>query len=139
MNRYRPWIIALVGGICAVLLGLALVGASLDAARYVRDNYAPVAGASNTYECKGDQNATVRDISDHESPDASTNQQGTEYMRYGNDMILVGNSGGMNCRVQLDRNSRTLRSGGFIFLGGAFGPRSPASSAGGSSGGFGAK
>lgn len=135
----RGWIIALVAGLCAVVLGVILVGAGTDAVRYVRENYAPTAGAANTYECKGDQDATVADISDHERPDASDLQAGTEYLRFGDDMILVGPSGGMTCRVQLDENSRTLRSGGFLFLGGAFGPRSPASSSGGSSGGFGAK
>lgn len=139
MNRYRGWIIALVGGVMAILLGLVLVASGKDAVRYVRDNYTPVAGASNTYECRGDQGATVADISNHERPDASSRQEQTEYLRFGNDVIVVGPSGGMTCRVQLDKNSRTLRSGGFLFLGGAFGPRSPASSSGGSSGGFGAK
>lgn len=139
MNRYRGWIIALVGGVMAILLGLVLVASGKDAVRYVRDNYTPVAGASNTYECRGDQGATVADISNHERPDASSRQERTEYLRFGNDVIVVGPSGRMTCRVQLDKNSRTLRSGGFLFLGGAFGPRSPASSSGGSSGGFGAK
>ena len=139
MNRYRPWIIALVAGLCAVLLGAFLLGAALDAVRHVRETYTPVAGASDTYECKGDRDATVRDITDHKRPDARADRQGTEYLRYGNDMIFVGPSGGTACRVQLDQNSRVLRSGGFVFLGGAFGPSSPAGSSGGSSGGFGAK
>ena len=139
MNRYRGWIIALVGGVMVILLGLVLVAAGSNAVRYVRENYTPVAGASETYECRGDKAATVADISAHERPDGSGQQDRTEYLRYGDDVIVVGPSGAMTCRVQLDQNSRTLRSGGFLFLGGAFGPRSPASSSGGSSGGFGAK
>lgn len=130
---------ALIGGGVAILLGFFLVGAGIDAVRYVRENYAPVTTASNTYECRGDKSATVADISDHETPDASGQQGQTEYLRFGDDMIQVGPSGGLTCRVQLDENSRALRSGGFLFLGGGFGPRSPAGSAGGSSGGFGAK
>ena len=139
MKPYRGWIIALVAGLCAVLLGLALVGAGTNAVRYVRENYTPVAGASQTSECRGDRDATARDISDHERPDADQLNEDTRYLRYGDDMIIVGRSGDLACRVQLDENSRTLRSGGFIFLGGAFGPGSPARSAGGSSGGVGAK
>lgn len=139
MKSNRAWIIALVAGLCAILLGVILVAAGTDAVRYVRDNYTPTAGASNSYECRGDKDATVNDIRDHERPDADSDHSGTRYLRYGDDMITVGPSGGMSCRVQLDENSRTLRSGGFVFLGGAFGPRSPAGSSGGSSGGFGAK
>lgn len=139
MNEYRGWLIALVGGIMAILLGSVLVASGTDAVRYVRENYTPVATAENTYECRGDRAATVADISNHERPDASGQRDQTEYMRYGKDVIMVGPSGGLACRVQLDKNSRTLRSGGFLFLGGAFGPRSPAGSSGGSSGGFGAK
>lgn len=129
----------LVAGVCVLLLGLALAGAGKNAVRYVRENYTPVAGSSQTYECRGDRAATVRDISDHARPDATRVHEETEYLRYGDDMIMVGRSGGLGCRVQLDENSRTLRSGGFIFLGGSFGPGSPARSSGGSSGGFGAK
>lgn len=139
MREYRGWIIALIGGVLAVVLGLALVGFGVDAVRYVRDNYTAVAGTADTYECRGDRPATVRDISDHERPDASNTHEENEYLRYGNDMIIVGRSGDLACRVQVDTNSRTLRSGGFLFLGGAFGPGSPARSSGGSSGGFGAK
>lgn len=139
MKNNRGWIIALVGGVLAVLLGLVLVASGKDAVRYVRDNYTPTAQAVNTYECRGDAAATIADISNHERPDATGEQDQTEYMRYGNDVIMVGPSGELACRVQIDENSRTLRSGGFLFLGGAFGPRSPAGSSGGSSGGFGAK
>lgn len=139
MKPYRAWIIALVAGVCAILLGLVLVGTGKNATRYVKENYSPVAGTAHTYECKGDQTATVRDIRDHEKPDADGSNQGSDYLRYGNDVIIVGRSGGLPCRVQLDENSRTLRSGGFIFLGGAFSPGSPAGSSGGSSGGSGAK
>lgn len=139
MKPYRGWVIALVAGVCAVVLGLVLAGSGADAVRYVRENYTPVAGAAQTYECRGDRVATVRDISDHERPDASSLHEENEYLRYGDDVIVVGRSGALPCRVQLDVNSRTLRSGGFIFLGGAFGPSSPARSSGGSSGGFGAK
>lgn len=139
MKGRRGLIIALVGGVMAVLLGLVLVAGGKNAVRYVRDNYTPTAKAANTYNCRGDAEATVADIRDHERPDASQKQGQTEYLRYGDDMIIVGPSGGLGCRVQLDENSRTLRSGGFLFLGGSFGPRSPASSSGGSSGGFGAK
>lgn len=139
MKRYRGWLIALAGGVLAIVLGLVLVAAGGNAVRYVRENYRPVTTASNTYECRGDKSATVADISKHERPDARGERDQTEYLRYGDNVILVGPSGGMRCRVQLDENSRTLRSGGFLFLGGAFGPRSPASSAGGSSGGTGAK
>lgn len=139
MNRYKAWIIALVGGVLAFILGVVLVAAGTDAVRYVRENYTPVAGSSQTFECKGDRGATVADISDHERPDAQDTSGGTDYLRYNDDMIMVGASGGLGCRVQIDENSRTLRSGGFLFLGGGFGPRSPSSSSGGSSGGFGSK
>ena len=139
MKAYRGWIIALAAGLCAVLLGLVLVGTGQNAVHYVRENYSPVAGASQTYECRGDRDATARDIRDHERPDADQLTEATRDLRYGDDMIVVGRSGDLPCRVQLDENSRTLRSGGFIFLGGAFGPGSPARSAGGSSGGVGAK
>ena len=139
MKRSKWLVIALCGGVVAVLLGLVLVAAGTNAVRYVRDNYTPTAQSANTYDCRGSVDGTVADISDHERPDASSRLGGTEYMRYDKDMIIVGPSGSLPCRVQLDENSRTLRSGGFLFLGGAFGPRSPASSSGGSSGGFGAK
>lgn len=139
MKGRSGWIIALIGGAVAIILGFILVAASTNAVRYVRDNYTPTAGAANTYECRGDRPSTVADISEHERPDATNQQDQTEYLRYGNDMIIVGPSGSLTCRVQLDQNSRTLRSGGFLFLGGGFGPRSPSGSSGGSSGGFGAK
>ena len=139
MKGRNGWIIALIGGVVAIILGVILVASSTNAVRYIRDNYTPAAGAANTYECRGDQASTVADISEHERPDAKNLQDQTEYLRYGDDMIIVGPSGGLTCRVQLDENSRTLRSGGFLFLGGGFGPRSPSSSSGGSSGGFGAK
>lgn len=139
MRRYRAWLTALVGGVMVILLGLVLVAAGANAVRYVREDYTPVAGAADTYECRGDQAATVADISAHERPDGTGRQDRTDYLRYGDDVIVVGPSGPMMCRVQLDQNSRTLRSGGFLFLGGAFGPRSPATSSGGSSGGVGAK
>ena len=139
MKGRNVWIIAIVGGILAIVLGLALVVASSNAVRYVRKNYTQAAGTASTYECRGDRSTTVADISAHERPDAKNLQEQTEYLRYGDDMIIVGPSGGSSCRVQIDENSRTLRSGGFLFLGGAFGPRSPSSSSGGSSGGFGAK
>lgn len=139
MKGRNVWLIALVGGVVAIILGLVLVAAGTNAVRYVRENYTPTAGTASTYECRGDRSATVADISGHERPDAKNLQDQTEYLRYGDDVIIVGPSGGLTCRVQLDENSRTLRSGGFLFLGGAFGPRSPSASSGGSSGGFGAK
>lgn len=102
MKAYRGWIIALAAGLCAVLLGLVLVGTGQNAVHYVRENYSPVAGASQTYECRGDRDATARDIRDHERPDADQLNEDTRYLRYGDDMIVVGRSGDLPCRVQLD-------------------------------------
>src|SRR5699024_839516 len=84
MNRYRTWIIAVVDRMCPVLMRAFRPDAALDAVRHGREPYTHVAGASDTYECNGDRDARVREITDHKRPDARAGRQRTEYLRYGN-------------------------------------------------------
>ncbi len=66
---------------------------------------------------------------------AGFRRQGTEYLRYEDDIAVVGPDGNRPCTVRLEDVNEGYSHGSFIFLGPGFTPGSPSSGSGGSPGG----
>lgn len=125
-----------VAGIACLALGVSMQ--NRDIRTYVADNYAAYkrSGEVTSYECSGSPTEVADRLADYQSPEARATDKGTEYLRYEDDIVIVGPDGDRPCTIRLEdvRGSRYM-GGGFIFLGPGFFPGAPAGGSGGSPGG----
>jgi Domain of unknown function (DUF4247) len=124
-----------VAGFVCLLLGISLQ--SKDIRSHVVSTYREYSrdGDGARYVCDGSPRAVADQISAYQSPEARASDRGSEYLRYADDMVIVGPDGGRPCSVRVEDINSRYSSGGFIFLGPGFFPGSPAGGSGGSPGG----
>ncbi|MGD7001475.1 DUF4247 domain-containing protein [Corynebacterium halotolerans] len=91
-------------------------------------------GANGSYSCAG-ETGVADDIAGMRNPTARATDPNTgdEYLRFGNNVIIVSGEGTPDCRITMEDLDR-VNSGTFIWLGGGFAPPAPSGSSGGSSG-----
>ena len=87
------------------------------------------------YQCSGSPSDVADDIEDYQDSEARASNRGTEYLRYDDNMVIVGPDGNRPCTVRVEDINAGYSHGAFIFLGSGFRPGSPTDSAGGSPGG----
>jgi Domain of unknown function (DUF4247) len=139
MSSTRLYLIAgalAIGGVVCLLLGISL--ASKDIRTHVAENYPAYShGAEATsYECTGSPGAVADRLADYQRPEARATDRGTEYLRYDDDIVMVGPDGDRPCTIRVEDVRGSRYSGGaFIFLGPGFYPGAPSGGSGGSPGG----
>lgn len=137
----RTGLFWLAGGLALAGVVFLFLGISLqnkDIRSHVAENYAAYShGAEATsYECTGSPSEVADRLAGYQRPEARATDRGIEYLRYDDDIVIVGPDGGRPCTIRVEdvRGSR-YSGGGFIFLGPGFFPGAPAGGAGGSPGG----
>jgi hypothetical protein len=96
--------------------------------------YSSDAGGTR-YACDGSPRTVADQIQAHRAPEARATDRGSEYLRYEDDIVIVGPDSGRPCSVRVEDQDARYSGGGFIFLGPGFTPGSPAGGSGGSPGG----
>lgn len=130
-----------VAGVLTVLGALALISGMMlmnkDVRGHVSETYRQYSadGGDGRYECSGSPVSVADDIADYDAPESRASDRGSEYLRYSDDIVIVGPDGQYPCSVRVEDINSRYSGGGFIFLGPGFTPGSPAGGAGGSSGG----
>jgi hypothetical protein len=71
----------------------------------------------------------------YQAPEARAANGPNQYLRYSNNMVIVGPDGSYPCSIRLESLNAGYSHGAFIFLGPGFSPGSPSGGAGGSPGG----
>ncbi|OBF92384.1 hypothetical protein A5790_14330 [Mycobacterium sp. 852002-51152_SCH6134967] len=125
-----------VAGIACLVLGISLQ--NRDIRTYVAENYAAHSHGSeaSSYECSGSPSEVADRLADYRAPEARATDRGIEYLRYDDDIVIIGPDGNRPCTIRVEDVRGSRYSGGaFIFLGPGFFPGAPAGGAGGSSGG----
>ena len=138
MTRGNLFVIAgllAVGGLLSMFIGIGML--SHNVKNYVSDNsraYSQDRDGTN-YVCSGSPRSVADKIAAYDPPEARTSDRGTEYLRYDDDIIIVGPQGSRPCTVRVEDIKARYSQGSFIYLGPGFSGGSPAGSSGGSSGG----
>ncbi|WP_102143023.1 DUF4247 domain-containing protein [Mycobacterium hubeiense] len=122
--------VLLIAGVGCLILGISMLR---DIRGYVADNYRMY--SDGRYECDGAPQEIADKLSAYKEPEARAVDRGSEYLRYDNDIVVVGPDAGRSCTVQVEDINERYSHGGFIYLGPGFTPGSPAGGAGGSPGG----
>ncbi|MDY6870931.1 MAG: DUF4247 domain-containing protein [Actinomycetota bacterium] len=124
-----------VGGVICLLLGMSLMGGNIG--DHVAANYSRYAGDTDgtDYTCSGSPSAVADDLAAQVRPEARTTDRGTTYLRYDDEIVIVGPDGTRPCTIRVEELGARYSSGGFIFLGPGFFPGSPSGGSGGSPGG----
>lgn len=124
------------GGVLCLMLGISLI--DKDVRTYVAENYPAYSHGSeaSSYECTGSPAEVAEQLASYQRPEARANDQGVEYLRYDDDIVIVGPDGDRPCTIRVEDVRGSRYSGGaFIFLGPGFFPGAPSGGSGGSPGG----
>lgn len=138
MSRARLFVLAAVlalAGAGCLVLGVMQFHDDLES--YVASQYSEYSRDGNgaRYECSGSPSDVADDLEDYQDSEARATNRGTEYLRYDDNMVIVGPDGRRPCTVRVEDIDAGYSHGAFIFLGSGFRPGSPTDSAGGSTGG----
>ncbi|MGE2712610.1 DUF4247 domain-containing protein [Mycolicibacterium litorale] len=127
-------VLAIVGVVC-LLLGMSLMGG--DIRDHVASNYARYAGDTDgtDYTCDGTPSAVADALAAEVPPEARMTDRGSTYLRYDDEIVIVGPDGTRPCTIRVEDLGARYNSGGFIFLGPGFYPGAPSGGSGGSPGG----
>jgi hypothetical protein len=87
------------------------------------------------YECSGSPSDVADDFEDYQDSEARVRDHGTEYLRYDDNIVIVGPDGKRPCTVRVEDIDAGYSHGAYLFLGSGFRPGSPSGGAGGSTGG----
>lgn len=120
----RRW---LVGTLACTVLFVAGCGSSVG--NYIDDNYEDRGkrGDIATYHSPDPVGTTVSDIVAAQPPAARSADGGREYLRYNDDIVIVGAAPEGGSTVTVEDIDGRFSGGAFIFLGPGFRPGSPAS------------
>ncbi|WP_406816109.1 DUF4247 domain-containing protein [Mycobacterium sp. M23085] len=138
MSRNRLFVIAGVlgvAGVACLIFGIMLLQKNI--ASYVAGHYHEYARDVNgtRYQCSGSPEQVADALADYAEPDARADNGNTEYLRYSNNIVIVGPDGSYPCSIRVEPLSAGYSHGAFIFLGPGFSPGSPSGGAGGTPGG----
>jgi len=121
----------------SAFLGVGLVLVNRDIGSYIAEHYQEYAHDANgkRYVCTGSPKQVADTLADYKTPSARASNGNSEYLRYSNDIVIVGPDGNYPCSIRVEPLSAGYSHGAFIFLGPGFTPGSPSGGSGGSPGG----
>jgi hypothetical protein len=124
-----------IGAVVSLVIGIILL--NKDIASYIAGHYHEYSRDANgtRYACSGTPDEVADSLADYQEPEARTDNDKSEYLRYPNNIVIVGPDGKYPCSIRVENLSAGYNHGTFIFLGPGFSPGSPSSGAGGSPGG----
>jgi len=138
MSRNRLFAVAFVlaaTSVVSLVFGISLQSKNIRsfiAANY--HEYSRDAGGTR-YVCTGSPNQVADTLARYQRPAARADNSGTQYLRYDDAIVSVGQDGTRPCSIRVEDLAAGYNHGGFIFLGPGFYPGSPSSGSGGSTGG----
>lgn len=138
MSRNRLFVLAgALGAAAVVCLVFGIILLQKNIASYVAGHYHEYARDVNgtRYQCTGSPDQVADELADYAPPAARADDGKTEYLRYSNDIVIVGPDGDHPCSIRVEPLSAGYSHGSFIFLGPGFTPGSPSGGSGGSPGG----
>ncbi|WP_297698401.1 DUF4247 domain-containing protein [Mycobacterium sp.] len=138
MSRNRLFVIAgllAAGAVVCLMIGIILLQKNI--ASYVAGHYHEYAHDvdGRRYQCTGSPRQAADALAAYAKPEARTGNGNSEYLRYSNDIVIVGPDGNYPCSIRVEPLSAGYSHGAFIFLGPGFTPGSPSGGSGGSPGG----
>lgn len=138
MTRLQLFLLAgalVLAGAGSLLFGLAML--AKDIGSYVSGQFSQYSSDVNgtRYVCSGDPSDVADQLEDYQDSEARASNNGTEYLRYDDNMLIVGPDGNRPCTVRVEDINAGYSHGSYLFLGSGFGPGSPSGGAGGSTGG----
>jgi Domain of unknown function (DUF4247) len=124
-----------IAGVVCLIWGISLMGN--DIRSYLAANYQQYGRDSDgaRYACSDSPDRVANQIAQAVPPEAQAGDRGSEYLRYNDDIVVVGPDNGRSCSIRVEDTDARYSSGGFIFLGPGFTPGSPSGGSGGSPGG----
>jgi Domain of unknown function (DUF4247) len=138
MSRNRLLLIAAGLAVAATALLIAgIVLSQRNIGSYIASHYHEYARDANgtRYACTGSPDDVADTLAEYLSPQAGASDDDVEYLRYANNVVIVGPHGGYPCSIRLEDLNAGYSHGAFVFLGPGFTPGSPAGGAGGRPGG----
>jgi len=138
MSRNRLFVVAFVlaaTSVASLVFGISLQSKNIRsfiASHY--HEYSRDAGGTR-YVCTGSPNQVADTLAGYQRPAARADNSGTQYLRYDDAIVSVGQDGTRPCSIRVEDLAAGYNHGGFIFLGPGFYPGSPSSGSGGSTGG----
>ncbi len=142
MSRNRLFLIAgglAIAATACLIFGIVLLNKNI--ASYIASHYHEYSRDANgtRYQCSGSPDDVADTLADYQAPEARAANGDNEYLRYSNNIVIVGPDGNYPCSIRVEPLSAGYSHGTFIFLGPGFTPGSPAGGAGGTPGGPGGK
>jgi hypothetical protein len=124
-----------LGGLLSLFLGIGLLNHNVK--NHVSETYRSYGSDADgrNYECSGSPRSVADDIAAYDQPEARASDRGSEYLRYSDDIVIVGPDGARPCTVRVEDINARYNQGSFIYLGPGFYGGSPTGSSGGSPGG----
>jgi hypothetical protein len=124
-----------VAAVVSLVFGIILQ--QKDIGSYIAGHYHEYAHDVNgtRYVCSGSPEQVADTLADYQAPEARAANGNSEYLRYSNNIVIVGPDGNYPCSIRVEPLSAGYSHGSFIFLGPGFFPGSPSGGAGGSPGG----
>lgn len=138
MSRNRLFVLSGVLTLAAtVCLVAGIILLQKNIASYIAGHYQQYASDVNgtRYACSGRPEDVADTLADYAEPSARADTGNTEYLRYSNNIVIVGPDGTRPCSIRVEPLSAGYSHGAFIFLGPGFSPGSPSGGAGGIPGG----
>ncbi|MCV7101934.1 DUF4247 domain-containing protein [Mycobacterium palustre] len=138
MSRNRLFVLSgalAVGAVVCLVLGIALQHKNI--ASYIAGHYREYSRDANgtRYACTGPPAQVANTLAGYQRPDARAARGDSQYLRYPDNIVIVGPDGGYPCSIRVEGLGGGYSHGAFIFLGPGFSPGSPSRGAGGSPGG----
>ena len=138
MSRNGLFVMALglaVSSILSLVLGISLQ--HKDIRSYIASHYQEYSrdAGGTRYRCTGSPTQVADTLTKYQSPAASASNGGSQYLRYDDAIVSVGQDGTHPCSIRVEDLAAGYNHGGFIFLGPGFYPGSPSGGSGGSTGG----
>jgi hypothetical protein len=124
-----------VAATVSLIFGIMLLQKNI--ASYIASHYHEYSRDANgtRYACTGSAEQVADTLGEYEEPEARADNDKSEYLRYSNNIVIVGPDGNYACSIRVESLSGGYSHGAFIFLGPGFSPGSPAGGAGGTPGG----
>ena len=138
MSRNRLLLVAVglaLAATASLIFGIMLM--SKDIASYIAGHNHEYSRDANgiRYVCTGSPDEVADTLADYQAPEARTDNGKNEYLRYSNNIVVVGPDGKYPCSIRVESLSAGYSHGAFIFLGPGFTSGSPSSGSGGRPGG----
>ncbi len=119
----------------SLIIGIMLL--NKDIASYVAGHYREYSRDANgtRYACSGSPDDVADTLADYQEPAARASNGDNEYLRYSNNIVIVGPDGSRPCSIRVESLNAGYSHGAFVFLGPGFTPGSPSGGSGGRPGG----